>query len=265
MYQLKVTGKQKVGNIEFLGIEGGFGEGKKAMLVRDIATGHGQPVSEINRRINDNRDRFKDSIDILDLKQMGLNHVFSDYGFSKAQWGNANNIYLLSERGYAKLLKILEDDTAWELYDQLVDGYFNMRQSIKVGTSDYLKQEELEIMKENAMVRKARLAYTLALTTDDDHEKKRLLKESSRMLIGDKPIEYSATDIAEQLKTSANMVGRTANAIGLKTDKAISNQNEYGYWDQVKLEGKNPLPSWIYYEPAIEKIEQELIKRGKLK
>lgn len=36
------------------------------------------------------------------------------------------NIYLLSERGYAKLLKILEDDTAWELYSQFVDGYFNM-------------------------------------------------------------------------------------------------------------------------------------------
>ncbi|WP_416712442.1 ORF6C domain-containing protein, partial [Bacillus cereus] len=33
----------------------------------------------------------------------------------------------LSERGYAKLLKILEDETAWELYDQFVDGYFNMR------------------------------------------------------------------------------------------------------------------------------------------
>ncbi|MGI2772021.1 ORF6C domain-containing protein, partial [Bacillus cytotoxicus] len=28
----------------------------------------------------------------------------------------------------AKLLKILEDDTAWELYDQFVDGYFNMRE-----------------------------------------------------------------------------------------------------------------------------------------
>lgn len=40
-------------------------------------------------------------------------------------------IYLLSERGYAKLLKILEDDKAWEQYEKIVDGYFNMRKSLK--------------------------------------------------------------------------------------------------------------------------------------
>ncbi|WP_416712444.1 ORF6C domain-containing protein, partial [Bacillus cereus] len=40
----------------------------------------------------------------------------------------------LSERGYAKLLKILEDDIAWEVYDQFVDGYFNMREEQQVPT-----------------------------------------------------------------------------------------------------------------------------------
>ena len=42
----------------------------------------------------------------------------------------SNNIYLLSERGYSKLLKIMDDDLAWEKYDELVDNYFNMRQVI---------------------------------------------------------------------------------------------------------------------------------------
>ena len=48
------------------------------------------------------RNRFRTGIDLLDLKQVISNNLFSDYGFTKAQWGNANNIYLLSERGYAK-------------------------------------------------------------------------------------------------------------------------------------------------------------------
>ncbi|WP_455822402.1 hypothetical protein [Clostridium butyricum] len=30
----------------------------------------------------------------------------------------SKNIYLLSERGYSKLLKILEDDVAWEQYEK---------------------------------------------------------------------------------------------------------------------------------------------------
>lgn len=106
MEALKVIGQEKIGKFEFTGIEGGFGEGKKALLVRDIAVIHNQIVGNINLLINRNRKRFKDGVDILDLKQIVPSNLFSKYGFTKAQWGNANHIYLLSERGYAKLYKI---------------------------------------------------------------------------------------------------------------------------------------------------------------
>lgn len=39
METLKVIGHEKIGKIEFIGIEGGFGKGRKAMLVKDIALG----------------------------------------------------------------------------------------------------------------------------------------------------------------------------------------------------------------------------------
>jgi hypothetical protein len=50
----------------------------------------------------------------------------------------STNIYVLSERGYSKLLKIMDDDLAWEKYDQLVDGYFQMRHAIK-DSPEFLK------------------------------------------------------------------------------------------------------------------------------
>ncbi|MEK3821413.1 ORF6N domain-containing protein [Cytobacillus sp. FSL W8-0315] len=131
MNELKVIGKQNVAGIEFTGIEGGFSEGKKAMLVKDIAEIHGKEQKHINLRINENRKRFIDGVDIIDLKVGPLNGLsLEQLGFTKQSVANANNIYILSERGYAKLLKILEDDKAWELYDQLVDGYFDMRQKL---------------------------------------------------------------------------------------------------------------------------------------
>nr|WP_088327710.1 ORF6C domain-containing protein [Bacillus cereus] len=126
--QLHILGKQNIAGYEFIGIEGGFGEEKKAMLVKEIAEIHGQPLKEVNRRINDNRNRFKDGVDIIDFKVGGFKPPsFNALGYSNQSVANSKNIYLLSERGYAKLLKILEDDTAWNLYDQFVDGYFNMR------------------------------------------------------------------------------------------------------------------------------------------
>lgn len=66
--KLKVLGQEKIGQYEFTGIEGGFGENKRAMLVKDIAAIHGSTVKRINELINRNRPRFLTGIDILDLK-----------------------------------------------------------------------------------------------------------------------------------------------------------------------------------------------------
>ena len=68
MEALKILGTEKIGKIEFTGIEGGFGEDKKAMLAKDIATIHNQPVGNINRIVNNNRKWFEDGIDVIDLK-----------------------------------------------------------------------------------------------------------------------------------------------------------------------------------------------------
>lgn len=129
--QLKIIGNQNVAGHSFTGIEGGFGENKKSMLVKEIAEIHNQPLGEVNRRINDNRKRFCNGVDIVDLKANGFEPSAIDYlGYTKQSFNQSNNVYILSERGYSKLLKILEDDTAWEIYDQFVDGYFNMRQAL---------------------------------------------------------------------------------------------------------------------------------------
>ncbi|PGB95015.1 ORF6C domain-containing protein [Bacillus toyonensis] len=140
--ELHILGKQIIAGYQFTGIEGGFGEGKKAMLVKEIAEIHGKEVKHINLRINENRSRFKDGIDIVDLKVSPFGGPsLEQLGFTKQSIANSNNIYILSERGYAKLLKILEDDTAWNLYDQFVDGYFNMI------SQKYLPTDPMSILK----------------------------------------------------------------------------------------------------------------------
>ena len=130
MNKLKVIGTQKIGNFEFVAIEGGFSKEKKAMTVKDIAGIHGKEVKTINQAINMNRIRFKEGLDIIDLKSVVNQIDLEDFGFTQNAINRSNNIYILSERGYAKLLKILEDDTAWEIYDQLVDNYFNMKATL---------------------------------------------------------------------------------------------------------------------------------------
>ena len=139
---VKVNGLVSVYGMKFHDIEGGFGEGKKAMLVKDIANIHGRELKDINRNINKNIKRFTKGIDLVDLKGTEFEVILNHHGiYTQNAINRSENIYLLSERGYSKLLKILEDDFAWEQYDKLVDGYFQMRE--KVNSVQALNTSEL--------------------------------------------------------------------------------------------------------------------------
>lgn len=144
MENLILKGKFSIDEMEFNHIEGGFCKGKKSILAKDIADIHGRELREINERINLNRIRFKDEVDIIDLKGTEFEIGLTDNGiYTQNAVNRSRNIYLLSERGYSKLLKILEDDFAWEQYEKLVDGYFNMRQIIKEEQTSKLQYTNL--------------------------------------------------------------------------------------------------------------------------
>lgn len=132
MNDLILKGIAEVEDMKFTHIEGGFGKNKRSMLLKDIALIHNKPLKHVNELVNNNCKRFKENIDIIDLKGRGFEVGLNDHGiYTQNAINRSNNIYVLSERGYAKLLKILEDDFAWEQYEKLVDGYFNMRSQIK--------------------------------------------------------------------------------------------------------------------------------------
>lgn len=276
MNDLKVLGQEKVGDFKFTGIEGGFGEGKKSMLVKDITEIHQSTVKRINELINRNKTRFREGVDVLDLKQVVSNDLFSEYGFTKAQWGNSNNIYLLSERGYSKLLKILEDDTAWEIYDQLVDNYFAMRQSIESENKALLADKRLEIMEQNAATRRAQLMYKIAMATKSQRHRELMLNRAGKELVGEmvipamevESVEYTASEVAEKLgvltkagKPYPAKVGEYANRIGLKAEQP--GQNKYGRWiiSKSKYSAKE-VAQWVYFEAGVQKLKEylELIK-----
>lgn len=128
--------------IEVPNLEGGFGEGQKVMLAKTIAEVHNEELRSINQIINRNRDEFEDGVDIIDLKQITNCDVFLKNGlFTNAQWGNAKNIYLLSEQGYMLLVGFMKTKEAKEIRKKLRREYFYMRKVIK--DNDELKKNLL--------------------------------------------------------------------------------------------------------------------------
>lgn len=208
MNDLKVLGTEKIGSFEFTGIEGGFGENKRAMLVKDIALIHDRPVKAINQAIERQLNRFKNGIDILDLKVENFAVTLSDLGFNQGQINASKHIYLLSERGYAKLLKILEDDKAWEIYDELVDNYFNMRYVIQ-------KQDSYMI-------------------TDPVQRAKRWIEEQEEHQVKLAMAKQETKDVQDNTPISSKDYQVLSRKIGQKLDRYLSQHQIYNK-NQVAL------------------------------
>lgn len=139
MNELKVTGRQKFMGLEIPVVLGGFGEGKKCISDKTVAEIHGMEMFKVRERIQSNIKHFQEGIDFIDIKQRilladtletkeYLIALLTELGYAKQSITQAEHIYILSERGYAKLIKIMDTDLAWEIHDKLIDEYFEMRE-----------------------------------------------------------------------------------------------------------------------------------------
>ena len=131
MNELKVNGTQKFMGIDIPTVEGGFGDSCKLILTKTIAEIHEMKVKEVNKLINSNIDEFEFGVDILDLKTSDYKEPVLESGIlTRAEYGNSNNIYLLSEQGYMLLVGFMKTEKAKEVRKKLRREYFSMRQII---------------------------------------------------------------------------------------------------------------------------------------
>ena len=128
-----ILGQTNIQDKEVKILEGGFGEGQKCIVDKQIADIHSMQTKHVRELINKNIKRFKEGIDYIDLKQ-GVEYIdpLLELGYNKSAITQAKNIYVLSERGYSKVIKIMDSDLAWDIHDELIDNYFAMRNQLKL-------------------------------------------------------------------------------------------------------------------------------------
>ncbi|HBF2882009.1 phage antirepressor KilAC domain-containing protein [Clostridioides difficile] len=198
MNNLRIKGKQKFIDLEIPIIEGGFGESKKCMTDKTISEIHNMRNADIRRRISDNLKRFKNNIDYIDLKRVRLMHTLIELGYSKQSITQADNIFLLSERGYSKLIKIMDTDLAWEIHDKIMDEYFNMREQL---TDSYMIQDSIERAKRWIEEEKERLLLKETIQVQQPK-----VEYHDKVLNPDKLV--TTTDIAKDLGMTAQALNK---------------------------------------------------------
>lgn len=116
-----------------------LGENRKCISIKDISKIHNKQVKKINEIINNNKERFIEGKDYIDLLET---NDFIDIANELNMIGSnrVKNAYILSERGYFKLIKLMNNDKAWDIYEELLDNYFSMRTEIKEQKKFYEKK-----------------------------------------------------------------------------------------------------------------------------
>lgn len=145
------------GTQEFLGkqipvIEGGFGEGQRCILVKDVAEIHEMKVYKINELIKNNIDEFEEGVDLLEILDILAkdNQIAQELGISQDAINRANNMYLLSESGYILLCMLMKTEKAKEIRRQFRREYFAMRATL-VEQEKYIKvlEERNKLLEKN--------------------------------------------------------------------------------------------------------------------
>ncbi len=130
--EIEITGVQEFLGKEIPVIEGGFGEGQKVILAKDLAELHEVEVKYINKLINNNIDNFSndDLINLLSSSEE-LRNFAKENGLIGSN--RTQDVFLLSERGYIKLVSMMDNsnDKKWEVMSKLINEYFAMRKVIK--------------------------------------------------------------------------------------------------------------------------------------
>lgn len=101
----------------------------RVLTTQQIADAYGTNADVISRNFSNNKERYTEGKHYICLKGDELREAKTNgkiYGLQQ----NANKFYLWTEKGAFLHAKSLNTDKAWEVYDHLVDTYFNRKKPL---------------------------------------------------------------------------------------------------------------------------------------
>lgn len=227
--ELTVKGTTNFMGVELPNIYGGFGKDQKCILAKTIAEIHGVLLYKINELINNNLDEFELGVDILDLKTYPLQGYVLENGLlTNAQWGNAKNIYLLSEQGYFALVMLMKTEKSKEIRRQLRKEYFNMR---KVIQSDKQLKAQLLLQVYNGGM-------------ESIEASKQLISIEKKTLINKIEEQKPKVDYCEKVLNAENQKVYTITEIAKKYDMTGKELNQILYNEGIQFKNNG---TWLLY------------------
>lgn len=109
----------------------------RVLTTQQIAEAYGTNTDTITKNFNRNKDRYVDGKHFICLEGQELKDFKTNGQIDLSL--KINRLYLWTEKGAFLHAKSLNTDTAWEVYDRLVDNYFKKKEDLLEGVSEEIK------------------------------------------------------------------------------------------------------------------------------
>ncbi|EPN1515768.1 phage antirepressor KilAC domain-containing protein [Escherichia coli] len=172
-------------------------QGVRVVTTETLARGYGVDEANIRNNLSRNLDRFEEGKHYFLLTGLKLrefkNRVTGSYSVGK----NARSLTLWTERGAARMSKIVDTNEAWAFFEKLEDSYFRQKEQQPVAIPQTLPEA-------------LRLAAELA-------EQKQLLEQKAHQLNQQLVAAAPKVDFADRVSAANGiLIGNFAKVVGLK-------------------------------------------------
>lgn len=94
-------------------------QGQRVVTLRQIDELHERPAEAARKQFGRHRDRFEEGRDVFTVPYKTWTAEFRRFKMDGAHGGSRGDIYLITERGYGKIVKGWNDDQSWALLDAM--------------------------------------------------------------------------------------------------------------------------------------------------
>jgi phage antirepressor YoqD-like protein len=184
-------------------------QGVRVVTTETLARGYGVDEANIRNNLSRNLDRFEAGKHYFLLTALKLrefkNRVTGSYSVGK----NARSLTLWTERGAARMSKIVDTNEAWAFFEKLEDSYFRQKEQQPVAIPQTLPEA-------------LRLAAELA-------EQKQLLEQKAHQLNQQLVAAAPKVDFADRVSVAKGiLIGNFAKVVGLKQNALFAWLRENG-------------------------------------
>ena len=111
--------------------------GVRVVTTDTLAKGYGVPENTIRKNLSNNRDRFVEDLHIFTLKGVSLKAFRDLVNDVHSVNKHAPALTLWTERGAARMSKIIDSDQAWNFFEKMEESYFVHRRNALPDTPDF--------------------------------------------------------------------------------------------------------------------------------